>query len=59
MSGYLHRYMLPRVPPAYVRPEMSLKKLHDEIALQQDRREEAVAQIQALKGVLDAELREQ
>lgn len=59
VSGYLHRYMLQRVPPAYVRPQMPLKMLHDEIALQQDRSKEAVAQIRALKVVLDTELREQ
>jgi hypothetical protein len=57
VSGYLNRYMLPRVLPAFVRADMSLEKLHDEIALQQERRKAAMAQIRGLKDVLDAELR--
>lgn len=54
VGRYLHRYMLPRVPPAHVRSDMSLQQLHDEILLQQEQREEAARHIRALKGVVEA-----
>lgn len=58
VGRYLHRYMLPRVPPAHVRSDMSLQQLHDEILLQQDQREEAARHIRALKGVVQAAIEE-
>jgi len=53
VTRYLHEYMLPKAPPAFVRPGMSLRQLHDEVVLHQDEREKALEHIQALKGVLD------
>jgi hypothetical protein len=56
VARYLHEYMVPKAAPAFVRPGMSLRQLHDEVSLQQNQRERALAQIRALKGVLDESL---
>lgn len=53
VSRYLHEYMLPKAPPAFIRPGMSLRQVHDEISLHQDEREKALEHILALGGVLD------
>jgi hypothetical protein len=56
VQSYLHRYMLPRVPQAFVRSDMSIKELHDEIVLHQSRREDAIKQIRAMLEVINAAL---
>ena len=56
VARYLHEYMLPKAPPAFVRADMSLRQLHDEVSLHQDEREKALEHIQALGGVLDKAL---
>ena len=56
VARYLHEYMLPRAAPAFVRPGMTLRQLHDEVSLQQSQRQRALQHIQALKGVLDEAL---
>lgn len=55
---YLQRYMVPGVPPPHVRADMSLRQLHDEIALHQGRRAEEMRHLLGLKDMLDAALRE-
>ncbi len=52
VSRYLHEYMLPKAPPAFVRAGMSIRQLHDEVSLHQDEREKALEHIQALGNVL-------
>jgi hypothetical protein len=52
VSRYLHEYMLPKAPAAFVRPGMSLRQLHDDVSLHQDEREKALEHIQALASVL-------
>ncbi len=58
VGRYLHKYMLPKVPPAYVRQDMSLKELYNEISLHQDHRRESTRQIRALRGIVEAALEE-
>ncbi|MGE5339757.1 MAG: hypothetical protein ACM3PU_18180 [Gemmatimonadota bacterium] len=53
IARYLHEYMLPKAPPAFVRAGMSLRQLHDEVSLHQDEREKALEHIRALGGVID------
>ncbi|UCE31591.1 MAG: hypothetical protein JSW68_01130 [Burkholderiales bacterium] len=54
VQRYIQRYMVPGVPPAHVRAEMSLRELHDEIALHQARRVEALQHLQGLRAMLDS-----
>ena len=58
VERYINRYMLPRVPPARVKPDASLKQLHAEMQLHQHQREEALEHLKGLKGTLDAVMRE-
>lgn len=53
VARYLHEYMLPKAPPAFIRPGMSLRQVHDEISLHQDEREKALEHIEALRGFLE------
>lgn len=53
VTRYLHEYMLPKAPPAFIKPGMSLRQLHDEVSLHQDEREKALEHIRALAGVLE------
>lgn len=59
IGRYIHAYMLPKVPPAYVRSEMSLKELRQAISYHQQQRREATQRIRALGGIIDAALRGQ
>lgn len=56
VGRYIHAYMLPKVPPAYVRTEMSLKELRQAISYHQQERREATQRIRALSGIIDAAL---
>lgn len=53
VERYIHRHMLPRVPPAHVEPGASLKQLHDEIRRDQHLREQALKRLEGLKTMLD------
>jgi hypothetical protein len=52
-SRYLHEYMLPKAPAAFIRANMSLQQVHDEVSLHQHEREKALEHIQALQSVLE------
>lgn len=54
VQSFVHRQMVPRVPPAYVRPGISLRDLHDQIALDQGQRVEALQRLLGMKEMLDA-----
>nr|NIQ08850.1 hypothetical protein [Gammaproteobacteria bacterium]NIR95788.1 hypothetical protein [Gammaproteobacteria bacterium]NIW46417.1 hypothetical protein [Gammaproteobacteria bacterium] len=58
IGSYMHAFMLPKVPPAYVNEDMSLEEIQQEISLRQRSRKEAIRQIQVLKGIIDAALEE-
>ena len=58
VERYIHRYMLPRVPPAHVEADASLRELHDEIQRNQHQREEALEHLTGLKAMLDALMRD-
>ena len=58
VERYIHRHMVPRVPAAHVESEMSLKELHDEIALHQNQRVETLQHVLGLKEMLDGVVRE-
>lgn len=58
VERYIHRYMLPRVPPAHVEADASLKQLHDEIQRYQHQREEALEHLTGLKAMLDSVMRD-
>jgi len=53
VERYIHRHMLPRVPPAHVEAGASLKQLHDEIKRDQHLREQALKRLAGLKTMLD------
>jgi len=59
VERYIHRYMLPRVPPAHVESGTSLRQLHDELQRYQHQREEALEHLRGLKATLDAVVREE
>lgn len=54
VERYINRHMLPKVPPARVKADATLKQVHAEVQLHQHRREEALEHLRGLKGVLDA-----
>jgi hypothetical protein len=54
VEHYINRDMVPKVPPLVVRPDMSLSQLHEEVALNQHHREEALRNISGLDEVLCA-----
>ena len=54
VERYINRDMVPKVPPLIVRPDMSLMQLHEEVALNQHHREEALRNIVGLDEVLCA-----
>ena len=58
VQRYIHRHMVPRVPPVNVQPDMSLKQLHDEISLHQGQRVEALQHLLGLRDMLDGVMRE-
>ncbi|WP_298831367.1 hypothetical protein [uncultured Piscinibacter sp.] len=57
VMSYIQRQMVPRVLPAHVQQGMSLKQLHDEIALEQGQRVEALQHLIGLKDMLDGAMR--
>jgi len=58
VERYIHRHMVPRVPAAHVESDMSLKQLHDEIALHQSQRVASLQHLLGLKEMLDGVMRE-
>ncbi|UCH46499.1 MAG: hypothetical protein JSU95_10230 [Betaproteobacteria bacterium] len=52
VERYINRDMVPKVPPVIVRPDMSLTQLHEEVAMNQHHREEALRHIVGLDEVL-------
>ena len=56
INRYIHEGMVNKVPPAYVQSDMTLKQLYEAISFHQPQRVEAVSQIRALHGVIEAEL---
>lgn len=56
IARYMHKCMVPKVPPAYVSAGLSLREVHEQVALAQGQREEAVRHIRALRGIIDAAL---
>lgn len=56
ITRYIHEGMVSKVPPAYVQSDMSLKQLHEAISFHQAQRIEAIKQIRALQGVVEAAL---
>lgn len=56
ITRYIHEGMVSKVPPAYVQSDMSLKQLYDAISYHQTQRIEAIKQILALQGVVEAAL---
>lgn len=59
IERYINRGMVPKVPPLYVRPDMSLEQLQTEIAMNQHHREEALRHIAGLQEVLSSTMRSQ
>lgn len=57
IERYINRGMVPKVPPLYVRPDMSLEQLQTEIAMNQHHREEALRHIAGLQEVLSSATR--
>lgn len=53
VARYMNAYMLPKVPPPYIRADMSVQEVYDAIANHQERRVEAIKQIHALQGIID------
>jgi hypothetical protein len=58
LQRYIHRQMVPRVPPLHVQPAMSLAQLHDEVALDQGQRVETLQHLLGLKAMLEGVMRE-
>jgi len=56
ISRYINEGMVNKVPPAYVQSDMTLKQLYEAISFHQAQRVEAIAQIRALEGVIEAAL---
>jgi hypothetical protein len=56
IARYINEGMVNKVPPAYVQSDMTLKQVHEAISYQQAQRVEAIAQIRALHGVIEAAL---
>ena len=56
VNRYIHEGMVNKVPPAYVQPDMTLNQVYEAISFQQKQRVEAIAQIRALHGVIEAAL---
>ncbi len=56
ISRYINEGMVNKVPPAYVQSDMTLKQVYEAISYQQAQRVEAIAQIRALHGVIEAAL---
>ena len=56
IARYINEGMVNKVPPAYVQSDMNLKQLHDAISYHQKQRIEAIAQIRAIQGVIEAAL---
>ena len=56
VNRYIHKGMVNRVPPAYVQPDMTLNQVYEAISYQQAQRVEAIGQIRALHGVIEAAL---
>ena len=56
VNRYIHEGMVNKVPPAYVQPDMTLNQVYEAISYQQKQRVEAIGQIRALHGVIEAAL---
>ena len=54
IAQYIQAGVVSKVPPAYVRSDMSLQQLFEEISFHQNKRTEVITQIRALQGVIDA-----
>ncbi len=54
VERYINRDMVPKVPPLIVRSDMSLEQLHEEVAMNQHHREEALRHIVGLEEVLSS-----
>lgn len=59
VERYINRDMVPKVPPLIVRSNMSIDQLHEEVALNQHHREEALRHIVGLEEVLSSARRSQ
>lgn len=57
ITRYINEGMVNKVPPAYVQSDMTLKQLDEAISYHQQHRIEAIKQIKALEGVIDASLK--
>ncbi len=58
VQRYVNRHMVPRVPSVHVREGMSLAQLHDEIALHQSQRVEALQHLLGLRDMLESAQRD-
>jgi hypothetical protein len=56
ISRYINEGMVNKVPPAYVQSDMTLKQIYEAISYHQAQRVEAIAQIRAMHGVIEAAL---
>lgn len=54
VERYINRDMVPKVPPLIVRSDMSMEQLHEEVAMNQHHREEALRHIVGLDEVLSS-----
>lgn len=57
ITRYINEGMVNKVPPAYVQSDMTLRQLDEAISYHQQQRVEAIRQIKALEGVIDASLK--
>lgn len=57
VQSYIHRQMVPHVAPPHIRPTMSVRQLHEELALDQSQRQEALQHLLGLKALLDTVVR--
>ncbi len=56
ITGYLHHFMVPKAPPAYVESDMTLRELSQAISDTQAHRVDALKHIRALRGIIDVSL---
>ncbi len=56
IARYMNLFMVPDVPPAFVKRTASLSELHDGISCGQPQRVNTIRHIRALKGIIDASL---
>jgi len=56
IASYMHNFMVPKAPPAFVERDMSLAQLRAAIADGQPQRREAIKHLRALENVIDVGL---